>query len=249
MTSSYDPIGESYAAVKHLPLARGTEAPAVEGLLGDLQGMSLVDLACGQGFYSRLAHHRGARPVVGVDLSAAMVEAACQEERRAPLGIRYLQADAASVSAEQLGQPDGFDQALALFLFNYAADPAALTGLARAVWRCLRPGGRLLAVLPNPAFRCGTGDTEPYGFRSSALEEREEGQRFQVDILLEPPIQLLSWQWKRSTVEVALSEAGLEAITWHPIGVSEDALAVHGTEFWRAYRANPPNIALSAIRP
>jgi SAM-dependent methyltransferase len=249
MTSSYDPIGESYAAVKALPLPRGTEIPAVEALLGDLRGKSLLDLACGQGFYSRLASRRGARPVVGVDLSEAMVEAALREEQRAPLGIRYLQADAASVSAAQLGYPEGFDQLLALFLFNYATDPASLRSQAQAVCRCLRPGGRLLAVLPDPAFRCGSLETEAYGFRTRVLEEREEGRRFQVDILLEPPIQLVSWQWTRSTVEASLAAAGLEAITWHPIEVSAEALDTHGTGFWHAYRTNPPNIALSAIRP
>ena len=249
MTSSYDPIGESYAGVKALPLARGTEIPAVETLLADLQGKSLLDLACGQGFYSRLARRRGAGSVVGVDLSEAMVEAARREEKRAPLGIHYRQADAATVSASELGHPEGFDQLLALFLFNYAPDPASLRNQAKAVYRCLRPGGRLLAVLPDPAFRCGSLETEAYGFRTRVLEELEEGRRFQVDILLEPPIQLVSWQWTRSTVEASLAAAGLEAITWHPIEVSAEALDAQGAEFWRTYKTNPPNIALSAIRP
>lgn len=246
MTSSYDAIGERYAAVKRLPLARATEIPGVERLLGDPRGLSVLDLACGQGFYARRARQRGAATVVGVDLSAEMVAAALRQEDREPLGIRYVQADAALADPAELGQPQGFDRVLALFLFNYADSPAALLRQSEAVARCLRPGGQLIAVVPNPAFRCGESSSERYGFRSTLLEQRAEGNRFQVEVLVEPPFQLVTWQWSRATLEQALHGAGLLRVHWHPLSVSADGLAEHGAAFWEPYRANPPNIALTA---
>ncbi len=248
MTSHYDAIGERYAAVKRLPLARATEIPAVERLLSDPSGLHVLDLACGHGFYARRAASLGAASVLGVDLSAEMVAAARREEERHRLGIRYLQADAATATPAALGRPEGFDRVLALFLFNYADTPEALEAQARAVAGCLSPGGRLIAVLPDPAFRCGDPGSARYGFRSTALLERPEGRQFAVEILVEPPIRLVTWQWRRGTVEASLAAAGLRQVQWHPLGVSDAGVAEQGAAFWEAYRVNPPNIALTATR-
>lgn len=38
-------------------------------LLGDLAGKSILDLACGEGFYTRLLKKQGVASIVGVDLS------------------------------------------------------------------------------------------------------------------------------------------------------------------------------------
>ena len=42
-------------------------------LLGEVRGKSVLDLACGEGFYSRLVRARGAARVVGVDLSSGTI--------------------------------------------------------------------------------------------------------------------------------------------------------------------------------
>ena len=51
-------------------------------LIGDPTGKDVLDVACGEGFYSRLIRQRGAAKVVGVDLSAGMVELARKQEAR-----------------------------------------------------------------------------------------------------------------------------------------------------------------------
>jgi SAM-dependent methyltransferase len=246
VTSSYDAIGERYAAVKDLALSRATEIPTVEHLLGNPRGLSVLDLACGHGFYARRAKQQGAAAVVGVDLSAEMVAAARRQEDQEPLGIRYVQADAAEAHPAELGHPQGFDRVLALFLFNYADSPTALLHQTRAVARCLRPGGQLVAVVPNPAFRCGEPGSERYGFRSTLLEHHPEGNRFQVEVLVEPPFQLTTRQWSQAALGQALQAAGLNRVTWHSLTVSPEGLAEHGEAFWECYQANPPNIAITA---
>jgi 2-polyprenyl-3-methyl-5-hydroxy-6-metoxy-1,4-benzoquinol methylase len=62
--------------------------PTVETLLGNVAGLSICDLACGQ---VRLARHladRGAR-VVGVDCSARLLEIARRYEQEHRRGIEY----------------------------------------------------------------------------------------------------------------------------------------------------------------
>src|SRR5438093_12673712 len=71
---------------------------ALLGLLGDVSGLRLLDLACGHGRLSRELARRGAR-VVGLDLSSALLDKARERERVNPLGITYVHADAASPEA------------------------------------------------------------------------------------------------------------------------------------------------------
>ena len=49
----YDGIGEAFEGFKSLPLMRYGEVPSFLGMVGDVSGRSVLDLACGTGFYSR----------------------------------------------------------------------------------------------------------------------------------------------------------------------------------------------------
>ena len=93
--AEYDDIAAEYAASKQLPFRIVVEAPTLFGLAGDVSGLTVLDLPCGDGTYSRALARRGAASVTGVDLSSAMVERAEAAERDAPLGIHYEVGDAA----------------------------------------------------------------------------------------------------------------------------------------------------------
>ena len=71
--------------------------PAVFELLGDVQGSRVLDLACGEGYNSRILAKKGAI-VVGVDFSPTMLRAAARTERGERLGIEYVEANAQDLS-------------------------------------------------------------------------------------------------------------------------------------------------------
>ena len=71
---------------------------ALFDLAGSLLDRQVLDLGCGHGHLTREIARRGAR-VVGVDLSATLLERARSAEEREPLGILYVQADVASQTA------------------------------------------------------------------------------------------------------------------------------------------------------
>jgi len=64
--------------------------PALLRALGELTRLSVVDLGCGNGASSRWLARAGA-DVIGVEVSAAMVERARAWEERTPLGVEYLE--------------------------------------------------------------------------------------------------------------------------------------------------------------
>jgi 2-polyprenyl-3-methyl-5-hydroxy-6-metoxy-1,4-benzoquinol methylase len=84
--SSYDAIAREYKESKQLPFRIHVEAYTLLKLLGDVRGLAVLDLACGEGIYSRLLRRAGVQRVVGVDLSSAMIDLAREQERRDPLG-------------------------------------------------------------------------------------------------------------------------------------------------------------------
>ena len=119
--------------------------PALLQVLGEVRGLDLLDLGCGNGYLSRRFAREGAR-VTGVDSSAPIIARARARERARPLGIRYRVADAERLSAFA---PQSFDVVVSnMALMDIAHADAAI----REVGRLLRPAGRLVASLCHPCF-------------------------------------------------------------------------------------------------
>ena len=119
--------------------------PAFLAFVGDLRARDVLDAGCGEGYNTRLLARAGAR-MTGVDLSERMIELATAEERRAPLGIRYLR-----TSYAELGMlaDASFD---AVVSFMALMDGPRLGEALREVFRVLRPGGLLAFSITHPCF-------------------------------------------------------------------------------------------------
>ena len=88
MTTDYDPIAELYKLSKEQPWRTYVESFSLMQLIGDPAAQSVLDVACGEGFYTRMLRQKGAAKVTGVDLSAGMIDLARQQEDAAPAGHR-----------------------------------------------------------------------------------------------------------------------------------------------------------------
>ncbi|PZT70310.1 class I SAM-dependent methyltransferase [Streptomyces sp. SW4] len=234
----YDGIGEAFEGFKALPLTRYGEVPSFLGLVGDVSGRSVLDLACGTGFYSREFKRRGAADVLGVDISGEMIAAARGIEAREPLGVRYEVGDVAELPPLDRR----FDIALAVQCLNYAEDIAVMERMCRNIHRNLKPGGEffLLGQKPDYGFDCASLDT--YGFLCEPLgEEAETGPRVRVTALLEPrPISIVATAPRREVYEKCLRAAGFRDLEWVPLRVSDDGVREFGEEFWADLLAHPP---------
>src|SRR5262249_50052645 len=94
MATNYDTIADEYKRSKLQPWRRFIECFTLFELIGDVRGKAVLDLACGEGFYSRQLKERGAARGPGVDLSEGMIDLARSQEAREPMGIEYIVADA-----------------------------------------------------------------------------------------------------------------------------------------------------------
>ncbi|MBF9070156.1 class I SAM-dependent methyltransferase [Streptacidiphilus fuscans] len=233
----YDGIGEAFEGFKTLPLTRYGEVPGFLGLVGDVTGRSVLDLASGTGFYSREFKRRGASHVLGVDISSAMVEAAEAIEGRDPLGVQYEIGDVAELRA--FDKP--FDLAVAVQLFNYAPDVATIEQMCRRIHRSIAAGGEFFVFTQSPDLRFDGPSLAKYGFLCESLgEETEIGPRVKITALLDPPISFVANPPSREVLEQCLRAAGFSEITWVPLEISPAGVREYGEDFWDDYAANPP---------
>jgi SAM-dependent methyltransferase len=106
------------------------------GVLGDVNGLDVVELGCGTAYFSAWLARRGARPV-GIDPTPAQLETA--RRMQADTGIEFPLVEGV---AEEVPLPDeSFDLAVSEYGASIWADPYKWIPEAA---RLLRPGGRLV---------------------------------------------------------------------------------------------------------
>jgi ubiquinone/menaquinone biosynthesis C-methylase UbiE len=115
--------------------------PFMQDLLGNVRGVSILDLGCGEGGYSRELAARGAK-VVGVDGSSRLIEVA---RERAP----EIQYSVANANALETLESESFQIVMAAMSLMDVED---YEGAIDEVWRVLRPGGRLFMSITHPCF-------------------------------------------------------------------------------------------------
>ncbi len=71
--------------------------PGILRLIGNIKGQEVLDIACGEGYNTRILARKGAK-VNGIDLSQELVEHAKSQEEKDQLGIRYYVSDSADLS-------------------------------------------------------------------------------------------------------------------------------------------------------
>jgi SAM-dependent methyltransferase len=121
-----------------------TATACLLGLVPQPTGAEVLDLACGQGSATRALAGAGARRVVGVDASAAMIELA--RAHAVPPGLSYVEDDAQRLSRFGDAGFDGVTCQLGLM------DIPDLDATLASVHRVLRPGGWFVFVIGHPCF-------------------------------------------------------------------------------------------------
>jgi toxoflavin synthase len=239
MPTNYDPIAEQYRRAKKQPWRAHVEAFTLMTLIGDPAGKTVIDIACGEGFYSRMLRQRGATKVTGVDLSEKMIELARAREAQQRLGIDYIVGD-----GRNLGLGADYDLAVAAYLLNYARDRSELDAMCSGIARCLKPGGRFVTVNSNPACDFPSAPSyRKYGFETSVAGAFREGVPITFTFFLEDgPFEIENYFLSVQTHEEALRAAGFRDVRWHPPSLLPEGEAAFGRDYWSDLLDHPPII-------
>ena len=235
----YDKIVDDYSAAKANPFKAFVEEPTFLSMLGPLEGLRVLDLACGSGHFSRKFCELGAAQVLGVDISSEMI---AEAERLGdpsasgtqPLGegLSYIAADASGYRPDK-GQL--FDLVTAQYLFPYASTTEELTNMCTAAFTALTPGGQFKSV------STGIDDTRPPKIASESMayamswEGEGEGVSLHDGICVQltllaagtEGVTFPNYLWSRETIAQTLTKVGFESVQW-----CEEVVAAGEGEEW-----------------
>jgi SAM-dependent methyltransferase len=233
-----DETVEQYLAHRHAEVLSPNlvmEEPAVVAEIGDVGGLRILELGCGDGTFAADCSGAGCSSYVGVDSSAPMIRRARQV---APgPGVDFVEE-----RIETYRPPTAaFDLVVSRMALHYVADLAPVLGRVRDA---LVPGGRFVASVIHPVITAG-GDP-PGGPRQAQV----------VDDYFVPGPRERTWfgrpvVWHHRTIEQYLSllaEAGLSLTALRECEPARERFAGDLAEFERRRRV-PVFLLLSATRP
>lgn len=239
----FDTIAKGYEQLDTgmTPIRHYSEVYTLLKLVGSLDKKSVLELACSDGFFSRLLKKAGAESFLGVDLSPEMIKLARDHEDRHPLGINYQVGSIQDIGA--LGQ---FDLVFSPFVMSYAKDRTELLEMCRILYQNLKPGGRLLSMNDNPhLLPDSVSGFAKYGKTKRIIPPVEDGATLEVTWVApdsQGEKQFLGFECQYFTQEAfewALDEAGFKEFLLHYPEVSPEGLKRFGNEYWDLFLNHP----------
>lgn len=228
---------------------RHCQDPVIFRTLGDIRGKSLLDVACGNGFYTRRFRREcGADPVIGVDLSPELIRQAEAEEEREPFGIEYRVGDVTTLKLEHR-----FDLVTAIHLLHYLQSAEEIAAALGRIRTLLQPKGRFVTMVANPEFDLEKHDPEDskskYGYYFSDAESGNGGLlRFHPGgFEKERELTFELRRWERGFLDEIASSVGFASV-WHEPFISAEGLAEYGTDFFANYLPNPQSKLLEMTK-
>ncbi len=119
------------------------EEPALLDAIGDVRGLRILDLGCGDSSIGTRLLEGGCRSYLGIDASARMVEAAREALRGTAGEVRRGEVERFSAPA------NSYDLVLSRMALHYVEDLDAALAACRS---CLSPGGRLVFTVVHPVI-------------------------------------------------------------------------------------------------
>ncbi len=146
--TSWEPVAEWYGRYMSLSgtLQKDIVFPKTMALLEPRRGGRYLDIACGEGTFSRqlTAHAKGA-DVVGIDIASSLIERA---KKQAPPGAEYRIADATKFA--HLFPAASFDGATCILAIQ---NIELFEKVFAEVIKGLKPSAPFVLVMNHPAFR------------------------------------------------------------------------------------------------
>lgn len=228
--------GMARMAVYH----RHCQDPVIFKVLGDVRGKSLLDLACGDGFYTRRFRSLcGASPVMGIDLSPKQIERAQMIERQQPLGIEYRVGDVTALALDR-----HFEVVTAIHLLHYLENATEIELVLRKIYGVLDHRGRFVTMIANPEFDFARHDAadskSKFAYYFSRAEPGNGGlMRFHPGGFdKERELTVEFRRWERHVLDRIADDVGFTP-EWHDPFISAEGLERYGASFFDNYLANP----------
>lgn len=237
-TNNYATLSNPYQRSHRKPDKHFSTLPTVLQLVGKCEGMTVLDLGCGSGFYTNEIAQLGAIQVVGIDNSQAQLDKAQHDRHPA---TEYVLGD---IFTDSLPRANII---VAPYVINYAKSVDQLQNLFQKFFDSLENNGRIVLVVDLPSCT----DLKRFGAVKTALGPKEDGTRIRIDLyddMNDHICALYATYFLEETLVSLLEEVGFTAITWHTPIISNQGIEEYGAEFWENYTDDPQLGYLTALK-
>jgi len=122
-------------------------------LFPPLEGKCVLDLGCGYGWHCKFSAEKGAKQVLGIDLSRKMIEEARRRNGNSVVDYRVC-------GIEEYEYPENaWDCVISNLALHYIQD---IEWVFQSVYRTLKPGGVFIFNIEHPVFTAGVGQDWVY---------------------------------------------------------------------------------------
>jgi len=242
---SYDEIIELYNQSKDLPYRIYIEQFSLFRMCGSLQNRKVLDLACGEGGYTREAIRRGAISAVGVDISDKAISLAKDNTANVP-NTQYLVHD-----VKHLPKVGDFDITIGSYLLNNAQSRDELFQFVKSIYDNLNPGGKFVGINDNPGNAPEFYKKyKKYGFQKAGPKQRKEGDAITYTFFNEDgsSFDVNNYYLSLETYEEVFLEVGFSSFQWTTLKISEKSKEKYSLDFWRTFLNHPPIIGIEASK-
>jgi SAM-dependent methyltransferase len=249
MVTDYDEgdTAELYREAKNTLPVYQVDTYSLLRLVGDVSGKKVLDVACGDGHFTRLLRRAGAAEAVGLDISERMIELARRQEAQQPLGIEYVVGDASTV----VSPPQDYDVVACAYLMVYARSRAELADMCAGLASRVRPGGRFVTINVNPDlyhYR-PPADYRKYGFDVRLADHVDEGAPINFTVLVgDSGLQIENYYLPTEAYRSGLEAAGFTDVAVHQPVVPPEAVAAHEPGFWDELVDRPVFALIDCVR-
>ncbi len=195
-------------------------APNLLRILDPKKGLHFLDLACGQGYFLKMAHEKGA-DVVGIDLSAKLLARA---KENYPKG-KYVIAPAHNTGQKN----ESFDTVFTVLAFENIMNIDEVVG---EIVRVLKNDGKFVLVLLHPAFRIPKH--ADWGFDESKKVQYRKVEKYLSEISI--PIEQTPFKGKKSVTTTTFHRP----LQWYMKIFRKHSLVISGMEEWISHKISQP---------
>ncbi|CDW82993.1 methylase [Stylonychia lemnae] len=242
---TYATIVKEYKTSKMLPWRVFVETPSFMKLVGQLTNEDIIDLACGEGFYTRKMQELTTGKVFGFDYCENFIKMA-KWQLNGKGHIEYMHVDC---SLPIVDIPQQFDLVTPTFLLQNAVNEERFEQMVKNIWNLCKPGGRVCGLNASPfltrenfnkaADYCVTfsTDSDSY-FEKNATEYAVTYTDLNITLVL--------YWYSPSHYEKTFEKLGFKNFRWIELEPFADA---DSYEYWKTFSTDNFMIMYEAIKP
>lgn len=224
MQNDYDKVFEKYQQTHVKPDKKYSMLPTVLKLVQSLEGKMVVDVGCGDGFFS-FAFAKEARKVYGIDNSEKQI---IEAKKYSLNNTEFIFSDMFEYDypkADLINVP---------FVLGYIQSSKSILELFKKFHATLNENGKIVGIIDAPKLI--VHNNKKFG-SIKKLESLTEGAKLMIELYNNDKeiITLNAFYHTQEVIEDLLELAGFKQVIWHKPIVSQEGVREFGEGFWKEY--------------